>query len=76
MKKEQIKIKKEVKFLESINKWCVGIWCPTYEYWTGGFFHKKLDKAEEMAMDCLKNGIDFRRELNEKAKIKNETLEY
>ena len=59
---ENINITKEVKFIDSIGKWCVGIWCREYGIWTGGFFHNNLDKATEMAMKSCKKSIDFKRE--------------
>ncbi len=62
---EDLKIIKEVKFLDSINKWCVGIWCRDggYEVWTGGFFHKDKAVAEEEAMASFRKSIAFQREL-------------
>lgn len=73
---ENISIKKETKFLESINKWVVGIFCPQYEAWTGGFFHRDKEKAGNLAIECLKEMIDSKRETNKEAKTENLILKY
>lgn len=59
---ENLTITKEVKFLDSIQQWCVGVWCKEYGIWTGGYFHKDIDKATELAMKSCKKSIDFKRE--------------
>lgn len=62
---ETLKITREQNFIESINKWCVAISCNDggYEVWTGGCFHKKLEKAEEEAMKIFKKSISFQKEI-------------
>ena len=62
---EELKITIETKYLDSISKWCVGIWCQDggYEVWTGGCFHKDRAKAEMEAMASFKKSVAYQREL-------------
>ena len=72
---EQVKIIKEIKFLESINKWCVGIWAnrePKHSIWTGGFFHKDKQKAENEAMQSFTKSLNFWREVEKPLDEKQE----
>lgn len=73
---ENIEITKEVKFLESIGKWCVGLYCPQYSIWTGGFFDKKLERAETEAMASLKKSIAYKRECEKKAEVSKLIIAY
>lgn len=60
-----LKITKQQNFIESIGKWCVGIWCNDqgFEVWTGGFFSNRLDVAEKEAMESFRKSIAFQREV-------------
>lgn len=62
---ENIKITKEQYFIDSIDKWCVGIYCNDagFNVWTGGFFHKNLEIAEKKAMESFRKSIAFQREV-------------
>ena len=66
----KLEIRKETKYLESINKWCCAIWCSDCKatskkpvsIWTGGFFHKNKEIAEKNAMDSFQESLKFQRE--------------
>jgi len=63
---ENLKLTQEIKYFPSIKKWCCGLWCYRGENKQSileNGFHKKLEKAQKIAMDNFKKSLAFHKEL-------------